>query len=683
MEKSTIDNLCRTIRAAGLPKDRANHLLNTICKWVQGSGVEWTVDRLKTLHDWYISRLAGTPNIPAWVAHKGDVPKGAFRCVFLMRNTQCALALVSLHTAFLHQTPSPKQWKKLEDSMRSDEVRSVPWIRFTPTSLKPPKRVPNLEYTSPTFTCLTGVSIPVADKRVHLNPGVTRGEVANAYAQSWLTLPEVTLDFLMESMERRSHAPPMIGGQLTPSLVVGRITTRDSEEYKALLMGKRPHEEDKLGQSLVGHLSCIQEASLKARWIGNPNRITQHFLRPLEREWKKWLRCLPTDCTDSQESGILWAQSMLAEGKTLVGADLSSASDKLSLWPCLDLCHVAFCGTPVNKDSTVTRALWKDAHGMAYLQAVDHFAAVSRGEWLAPDGRHLSWNAGWCLGTAPSFPLLGMTNNLVALRAAEKVSLPWQNSFRVIGDDIVMREELFSPYAEMITSLGGVVNLDKTRKSDKAVEFAGRVITPKTAWLKRVKSHEVSDDSFMALMSMMGEQAKAILRPRQRRVWDEFRFVPGIAVPGPYSPRSYGERLLDRYQWYLEQVQSERIKPDGVPTSPQQWGLGVHYSILEERTRVDASYVIPADILEGRYNPLKTAYQSPTSGDPRRLNGKSLLESFEALLKQGDFIGYQDYKRKHLDTNQVGNQVNLTSNPGPTPAVSPPTEVRRTGSRKR
>jgi len=294
-----------------------------------------------------------------------------------------------------------------------------------------------------------------------------------------------------------------------------------------------------------------------------------------------------------------------------------------------------------------------DQFGKLYLNSLDHFSRVSRGLWITNGREEYRWKVGWPLGTAPSFNLLALTNNECGREAAIEVGLPWKSSFRVIGDDIVMDARIFPAYAKRIQRLGGEFNPSKVIESNKAVEFAGRVITTNGSYLKRVKARDLGDDSFMEIVSSLGEQSKYLLRPRQRKVWDELKFVPGIAVSGPYSQNSHGEPLALRYQWYLEQVKPMRIEPDKTLKTGGQLAIDLVACLNETGLagNVISDRFVPRDIWEG-IHPSTTAYQNAVSGDPRRDNGRSTLEVAEATLGKGTFVSYPAFKKENLPCQQ-------------------------------
>nr|QQM16280.1 putative replicase [Ansystermes virus] len=637
LKASIKDNLCKQCRAAGLPKVETLLIVNLIEKWYQSCGVEWTVSRLKDLHDWYIRQLAGDPNIPAWISHHANSPKGPFRCVFKMKNTQKALVIMSLHTVFTHDKVSPNQLNKLIEGLKSKEVPNVAERKNRPHLNV--RSIPKLSYESPTLRSMTGISIPVGAQVISLlKPN--KQLVANAYARSWFDLPSETATFIRNA-GLTMHAP------------------------EVLL--------DKHFKGPIGTMSAVQQPSLKARWISNPNRITQHFLGPLDDAWKKWLSWFPSDCTRDQNRGVIWASTKLKNGVKLASADLTSATDKLNLRPCLDMVHMFKCGNTfgeIIEDALNRREVdtdeWK--HVDAYIYAVKHFLDVSRGTWIM-DGNEYGWDVGWPLGTRPSFSLLGLVNNITAYNAAVKCKLNWRDSFCVLGDDIVMDEKMLSDYTYRITALGGVVNPSKSIVSDKIAEFAGRVIDAKGSYLKRVVVKGVSDNSFLELMQNMGDQAKWLLKKRQRRVWDRLKYIPGEVVSGPHSRESHGEPIRLRYEWYLTHIAKPKVDPDPILLEPQQMALQLVLALEEAFGPLDRNstkeWYIPRDIWE-RVHPSKTAYpESRVSSDPRLVNGLSALEVGERIINNDTFLPYQDFKKANQPTGDSSPSV-------PIPSAVPP-----------
>jgi len=632
--------LCKTYRAAGLPKDKALALVDLVDKWYRSNGVEWTVERMKSLHHWYITKLGGVPNIPSWVAHKNGSPKGPFKWAFQMKNIDKALIVLSAHTVFFNETVTKTQLIKLEQGLRSEKVPGIrEWKGQKIT-------VPKLTYSSPTLDCLTGVSIPVGKRVIRLNRPCKWEDAAEAYMQSWLLVPGEVETFLRRA-DLTKHGPKYLQTVLDQA---------------------------------VGTMSCLQEPSLKARWISNPNRIAQHFLEPLGLEWSKQLqRHFPiNDCTTKQLAGAEWAMDKLRKGVTLAAVDLTSATDKLNLEPCLDIVHSVYYGATISSQSS--KQLWQDnPDGNRYLAAVDYFTSISRGRWLFR-GEACKWDVGWPLGTKPSFPLLGSVNCICASLACRDVRLDPKDSFRVLGDDLIIDAKAAERYQNRISRLGGVVNPSKTFSSAKAVEFAGLVIDRQSLHLKRVKARDVSDNTFMLLMSCCGEQAKWLLKPRQRRVWDELKYVPGVVVEGNFPRHSLGEPLSLRYEWYLRHVDNPNKDKDEDKVSPQQMAVQLVLALKKRAIQQSPSdeiasyqnqqiteFVIPQDIWEGVQPSLTALSKVKRSGDPRLVNGVTALMGAESILEKDTYVPYHTFKSDHKLSPQLGENEERSLSPRPTP----------------
>lgn len=135
-------------------------------------------------------------------------------------------------------------------------------------------------------------------------------------------------------------------------------------------------------------------------------------------------------------------------------------------------------------------------------------------------------------------------------------------------------------YVKLVHRLGGEVNHSKTITSDRCAEFAGRVILPERVCLKTYKFKDPSDVNFMSYMSDLGPQASSMLRPKQLKVWNEFKYVPGVAFDGPWSTDSFGLPLVDRVSWSLTKTTLFDETPDSDPIQKD-----VEQSLLQESLR--------------------------------------------------------------------------------------------------
>jgi len=156
----------------------------------------------------------------------------------------------------------------------------------------------------------------------------------------------------------------------------------------------------------------------------------------------------------------------------------------------------------------------------------------------------------------------------------------------------------------------------------------------------------------MELMVNLGEQAKYLLKPRQRAVWDELKYSPGYTVNGPYSRESHGEPLALRVEWHERYVAQPRVEPDPVLLPAHQMALQMVQAIKQARPEYNleenAKWFFPRDLWEGVHPSKTTRMKIQGSGDPRRVNGKSVLEVAEERISDPSFVPYQIFKKSKL-----------------------------------
>lgn len=612
MEHSTQSNLCKGIRACGIPKKPALEIVNTITRWCDSNGPEWTVDRIKRLRLWYETYLAGSPKPPEWFKHgKDNMPLGVWSYVFKLPTAK-ALGVLSASTVFYNTTLSNRQLEKFLHGVRGNGnqdlnrlrtfVEHCPALRYKKPQLRSP--------VFPTVFDMTG-SVPVHDGQSAVRPKGNLGKALKAIELSWESVPQVTFDFL-DRMDWLSYMPVGVLGN----------------PYQLEL--NRPHS------SVVGKISIIQEPELKGRVVANPNRVTQVTLAPLGELLFELARRTVTDCTYDQDAGCAWVRDQLKQGHELAGSDLTSASDLLDLDCCLYLVdhYYGLSAVPGYKD---------------YER---YFREVARGDWYFPHdgGNTVRWNQGFPMGTLPCFGYLTLGNNCLAntalylAKAAHKLDATArpQDMFRVLGDDIVMRSEMAPFYDALVSMCGGEINHSKTLTSDKVAEFAGRVITDRAVFLKRVKFAEPSDMNFMSYVSQLGDQAKHFLRPKQREVWDVLRDVPGIILPGnQWSTDGFGFSLADRYQWYLEEVEPalRRVEPDRDSLDYGLLLLKAELGLEESGQKSDELLTEPFDC-DG-YLPSSVTNGFRAHGDPRLINGETVLDALHQKI--GAITPFRDW----------------------------------------
>lgn len=638
MENSLQTSLCKGLRACGLPRKQSLEIQNVITKWYDNNGPEWTVSRLKDIRQWYETYLGDDPKPPAWCRKSKDqLPIGIWRWLF-KQPTGKVLGILSCTTVFkVPKGASTAQIEKFNHGLNGNGFQSVSEVdklrnfhygnyrKFYQLTRPIPMfrdeskfdvslmsdfipLVGHLEpLTLPDSSDITGSSIPVESGRRNLHPS-TIVERVDALSISWVDIPQPTVDFLA----RENHIDFM------PIDTAGN-------SYQLEL--------DRPRTNVVGRIGCIQQAELKARWIANPNRVVQAFTRPLQKLYMETLRSLPTDCTHNQEEGITWVQDQLKSGTCLAGSDLSSASDLLDRNACAKAVSNFYGFDKVD----------------GYRSHLQHFLEISACDWFEPiTGSIVSWKQGQPLGTGPSFGLMGLTNNLCGMIACYKSGIP-VDSFRVIGDDMIIHHKALDEYNNLISCyFGGEINHSKTLTSGKVAEFAGRIITPGRVYLKKVNYSDPSDQNFLAIMAQLGPQAISLLRPRQRQAFNEIRFVPGVAVEGPWLKDSYGEPFGTRYNWYLESsLSQERPEPDRNDHSVEKellaWQSSGH-TIAEAETKMPWP-------MDDSYLESQVSVNRKKLGDPRMVDGKSTLEVVEDHIQSDSWESYSNYKSRMVSSD--------------------------------
>lgn len=660
-------NLCKSLRACGLPKKQTLQILNEVQKWINSNGLEWTNSRIKALRQWYETSLTGEPKPPEWFKHSDTgMPLGIWRWVFNLPVAK-ALGVLSLNTLFEEKELSSAQKEKFLHALKGNGNQNLEQVKvwgrelevvgellyeqhilklpghvidshvITDSSgmvrISPRRSIPEKEYhrpktmprlCAPTIFDMNG-SVPIHDGQSTVRPDGNLGLALKALRESWESVPQVTFDFLDSY---REGGKDLLG--YMPESVLGN-------EYALEL--NRPHSR------VVGRVFVLQEPQLKARIAGNPNRITQVTLDPLKTVYMTAVKALPSDCTFRQESGVHWVQAKLRQGIELAGSDLTSASDLLDVRGCLYLIDSVFGFSQI----------------IGYKDFEDYFLEVSRSEWFCPAlNSNVKWEQGDVLGTGPSFGVLTLANNCAAMLAwihtyipdvhHPKQQIPYLfDSFRVIGDDIIMRSEMQPQYEEIIRSLGGEINHSKTLTSNLVAEFAGRIITPNLSLNKAIKFSDPSDNSFMSYIASLGDQAKYLLKPRQRRVYDFYRMVPGIAVEGPWMQDSFGVPFSPRYQWYLEEVQPalSAAEPD---LSMESYEMTLLKATLEagETTNLTIGTTVP--FVNDGYLPSETNQAFRVGGDPRLVKGQALVDALNKHIKTGSIQPFEDWYEENFQT---------------------------------
>lgn len=527
MPMALTDAVCNRLSSLGLRQDHVHSILDDVNRWLAESGPEWTIERLKTLKLEAIHRLAGSDYRAPWVARSNDgLPSGVWRHLVQPgrkpKDIQRRLSALMVYSSLVRSgEPTKQQWEKFRSSVENpppqvwDVKLRVPKVKISDRDLEhrikdliedPLKYVPLSESRRvPVLGSLeSGAVIPPSKPFSVPESDIESWFSVHSFGQSPMTSIRadcrLASDFV-ENLHRSAH------GQPTQAF-------RRGEEVRGVL--------DVFSPSLVGRISFIQEPGYKLRAIANPDRLIQMWLTPFQRSLLSTLGKIEADCTMDQQKGVDVVQSWLRDGSRVHSVDLSDATNNFPL-------------------STQIDTLSQMGEGLTdmYLR---HFQYTAGLPWEVKDPntgswRHMQWTKGQPLGLAPSFMAFALAHHSVANEAAH-------GDYVLLGDDIVIRgDEPLSKYRRALSGLGVPVSEHKTLSSDRAAEFAGKVITADAVFAQG-KYKTPGDNSFLDYVKNLGPKGIEHLPPRQRRVASFLACLPeeygglGMNPMGlPYSDR--------------------------------------------------------------------------------------------------------------------------------------------------
>jgi hypothetical protein len=469
-------------------------------------------------------------------------------------------------------------------------------------------------------------------------------------ASAYLAVPSVTKDYLLD------HG---LQTYLSPDAYIG--ISSDWQHYDE-------------GQPFAGKISFIQEPQLKLRTVVNGDLMTQKCLEPLGNLWYNELRsigydeegnrdvsCIGAfrDCTFNQDAGVLWIQKQLNQGREMAGTDLTSATDLISVEAAIDLInHLFFPDLLANQDYLDTCKLFVQLAKSPYY---------STNQLVRTTAEH-GYGQGQGMGFYPSFALLGLVNNAASFLSNVLCDILPYDSYTTLGDDECQYPEATPAYKSIMCDLLGCeINDSKTIRGSMVAEFAGRVITTDDAYLKATKLQPVTDSNFMSQQAKRRSKDPSLLQPRQRKVWETFKYVPGILVPGSeWSQDSFGEPLYLRYLWWYTIIQGR--EEGGTLPVVQDEELNQLNLMLRAQELVTYESEIPT--IRGlfpTFMPFTTDQvvreTTPAISDNtldliqmrnKRLEMRKLwekpcltLRQLERLMKSPSFQSYEDFKKSH------------------------------------
>lgn len=610
---SVTSKTLRHLTRSGLDKTTSKRIVSQLISWEKSSGPEWTIERLKTMKNYILQRFSGNPSPPhPWVkVDKKGYLSGSFKAVHKLfdRDPLRALSIMNVYTAYISPKVTYKQALKAMSTIEAD--------------IDPEKSqfFGDLGYQ---FGCNFFTSADKGRSKINFEfypVGMNSGKPKTFSTQSWVN--------------------SFIEGCKVPS--VNDYLSNHFKDYPKGLSMNFGYI-DPLWNESPGTISCIQERGFKARVVAVPNAAVQVALRPLHKRLESLLRSIRTDCTYNQEEGAEFAKRKLEEGKTVYSVDLSSATDFF----------------PRSFQMGVLYSLGLD-------QEADLIDTLSQSPWFLSkqldkllDKEFTSYHRGQPQGLQSSFPLFALSHNLLCINLATELGLDPDDSFRILGDDIVISEKsLNDSYRQVLEHMGCPISESKSFKSNKLAEFAGYLISD-SFMDKPPKVPKASSRNFVSYVKAFGPSAIADLpsklRPLARCVAELPEHFGGLG----YNPE--GKSLEERISPLVE----KKLK-----TIPKYTSITPDFmrSRIEWKSSEDATEVLywlsdqETNISNRLYNWLLDKY-------PKLANVPTEMRSFCAQLdeNQGDVQGLVNYYNTNVSSgysdeySNWSNRLNQTSN---------------------
>jgi len=212
----------------------------------------------------------------------------------------------------------------------------------------------------------------------------------------------------------------------------------------------------------IARLSVVYDQAGKARIVGITNYWLQVCLEPLHTAILALLEKIPQDGTFNQILPIKLLVDTVEPGQVFYSFDLSSATDRLPIVIQMQILNILVPGMGTSWMNLLgsLRWQWKSLNERVPLKEIQY--AVGQ-----PMGAYSSW------------AMLALTHHIIVQCAALNVGKPNFRAYAVLGDDIVIADDLVaSEYLRLMNMLGVDINLAKSLQSKDFCEFAKRWIGP-------------------------------------------------------------------------------------------------------------------------------------------------------------------------------------------------------------
>jgi hypothetical protein len=416
------------VNSLHIPSQITMPFLADVMKWERCSGIDWTVDRLKSIKQDLINyyNKSSIPVTP-WVRRSrdknfngyfGQLFKYSIQSFFCFKK---GLTLLNIYTSYIFEIPR----------------ENVEVAKFIKAVTSPGKPTPS-KYLS---------LIEQAGYRFR-SSSKPKG---NSPFELCLTTPNRESRFMAEPYEFFMSTDGISTYNAYKDLLnesMGSFLKRDST---LILHYLRERTTKPLPSNCIGEIHCTPNPGLKARFFASPHLWLQHALTPLGNLIYDKVNSLPWDCTFDQLKADHAIQTHLLNESQVHCFDLTSATDRF----------------PFDLQLQALRAIFIDKLTQTHINFYEHMQSLPY-EFLDST---LTWARGQALGMYPSFGTFTLTHGLLLFALN---NFTHDDKFFVLGDDvIILDDQLAKSYALFLQECDIAFSPHKTIVSTTIAEFAG------------------------------------------------------------------------------------------------------------------------------------------------------------------------------------------------------------------
>lgn len=535
MRKECI-RIAQHLKMLGFSPKASEGYARNIDRWISNNGLEYVIDRLKSLKDYHLTQLSGKkPSIPSgWrVSRKGNfhnrLVNYALNCLGNSgKDLYKKQGFVRVYQVFRFDKPTESQLLKFREAVMGNYMGTYPKSTFQRMAASGVetlrKRLSTVDRRFVDINCLR--SYPVSDKKRspilrQLHYEVTsKGRMYGKYIErrraSYQMVSSTRTDIRCKDVKYWLRDPR-----------IKDLITRFPEQFNLSMTGnadvhwRTNTSLEVMGDIPLGIIGYINEQGGKLRTVANPHLFIQALGEPLKVKLERITKAIPSVGTFNQEVAQQYIADKLLKTKVAYCFDSSSFTDRL----------------PYELQHHILNQL-------KYMGLVNEFDIsvmdmVSSGTWqdqFIPDG--IRWTVGQPLGFGPSFHLCTLTHVVILQHLGAKFG-----DYRIVGDDIV----IFDPrvallYKDTMRGLGIQLNLAKSLISRTHAEFCGKTMVDGTI-TPTIKVKEISyPEQLLDIVQYYGWSCMKFMNDTEKD-WLKYQCFPielgGLGKPPGVSDQDY------------------------------------------------------------------------------------------------------------------------------------------------